>query len=117
MKTETLTHDKKGRVRHDTAARRELIEEYKSSGLVQAEFCRARGLNPTTFNGWLRKAQQTKAGFTEVTVPVNRQKPARDNGQDGEEIEIHLANGACVWIRPGKDRKGLAKLIREVARC
>lgn len=117
MKTETLTHDKKGRVRRDAAARRELIEEFHKSGQAQAEFCRDRGLNATTFNGWLRKDQQAKAGFTEVTVPVKAASETGNGSGKDEEIEIQLSNGTCLWIRPGKDRTGLAELIREVAGC
>ncbi len=92
-----------------------MIEEHGRSGQSQADFCRERGLDPTTFNGWLRgrigqatgrkKANKPKVKFARVDVPV----------KTGPEVEMELPGGVLVRIRHGGKVGDLAELIRKVA--
>ena len=92
----------------------QLIEEHKGSGQSQAQFCREHGLEPTTFNGWLRgrvgsqrkrrKKRAAKVKFARVEVPVN----------GGPEVELSLPGGVSVLIRNGGSAGQVAELIREV---
>ena len=102
------------RVLRSASEWQDLIEAYKQSGQTQADFCRERGLDPTTFNGWLRgrtgpgKRKKTpKVSFAQVEMPM-RSTP---------EVEIELPGEVRVRIRNGGSPAALAELIREVARC
>ena len=35
--------------------KRVIVEEWMASGIVRAEFCRNKGINPSTFDGWLNR--------------------------------------------------------------
>ena len=35
--------------------KRTIVEEWMASGIVRAEFCRNKGINPSTFDGWLNR--------------------------------------------------------------
>ena len=35
--------------------KRTIVEEWMTSGIVRAEFCRNKGINPSTFDGWLNR--------------------------------------------------------------
>ncbi|MDF7827126.1 transposase, partial [Pontiellaceae bacterium B12227] len=43
-----------GRASYTEEERQELIEEFNSSGLTQAAFCREWNINPKTLARWLR---------------------------------------------------------------
>ena len=75
------------------------MREQEESGKSRREFCEERGINVMTFHGWFKKAKPAVKGFAEVVLP--------DNGS-GAEIEIGLANGSHIWIRPGKNRKAIS---------
>lgn len=97
-------------IRRTSAEDRErLIGEFEKSGLTRKAFCEERGLVLTTFHGWFKK-RPAQGRFVEVAV-------GREVEEHAGEIEIELANGTHVWIRPGEDSKGLAELVRGVAGC
>jgi len=89
--------------------RRELIAEFRSSGLTQAAFCRQWELNPTTFSGWLRMDRQETApvSFCEVQVPV---------AVSSQPIVVGLPGGAQVQI-PCESAGSFAATLKEVAAC
>ena len=35
--------------------KRTIVEEWMASSIVRAEFCRNKGINPSTFDGWLNR--------------------------------------------------------------
>ena len=60
-----------GRASYTEDERRELILEFNSSGLTQAEFCREWNINPKTFGRWLRAECQKNVcvfSFTSLTT-------------------------------------------------
>ena len=119
MKTNEQHTDKRGRVQRTAEQRRELIEEYKASGLEKAEFCRQRGVNLATFCHWfdLKKAGKRKRipqaaaqapRFAEVELSGNCTQAA---------VEVLLPNGARIGIRHDGKRADLVALVRGVAGC
>jgi len=116
MKTKKRRGGSRGRIPRTAEERQELIESFNSSGQSQADFCRERGINATTFNGWLRgrvgggkaRVRKPKVKFARVDVPVNTRP----------EVEIALPGGVRVLIRNGGSVGQVAELIREVtAKC
>ena len=74
-----------------------IIDEYRSSGLSGAAFCRERNINPGRFYHWRRRLQedclQEDRGFLEL-VPCSSQGDTRS-------IHIHLTNGIAIEVSRG----------------
>lgn len=112
MKTNERGVDKRGRALRVAQERRELLRAYRGSGQSQAAFCRAHGLNATTFNGWLRRAKAGGPAF--VQVEVARQVVAEADAV-AAAVEVLLPNGARIGIRHQGRRDELVALVRGVA--
>lgn len=108
METKTA-NSTKGRPGYSAEDRRELINEFRSSGLTQAAFCREWQINPNTFCGWLRADQKDMApvSFCEVQVPAAESSPP---------IVVELSGGTQVRI-PCDAAGGFCATLREVAAC
>jgi transposase-like protein len=98
-----------GRSGYSADDRRELIAEFRSSGLTQAAFCRQWELNPTTFSGWLRtdREQTPPVTFCEVQVPA---------AVLSRPIVIELSGGVQVRI-PCESAGSFSSTLKEVAAC
>lgn len=106
-KTESST---KGRSGYTADERRELIDEFRSSGLTQAAFCREWQINPNTFCGWLRADQKNMApvSFCEVQVPAA--------AGSSRPIVVEFSGGTQVRI-PCESAGSFSATLREVAAC
>ena len=106
---DTNENNASGRASYTEDERRELIEEFNSSGLTQAAFCREWNINSKTLARWLRiEREGAEVSFCEVDVQT---APPSDS-----ELEICLPNGIAVQLRiPSLD--SLGSVMREVARC
>jgi hypothetical protein len=82
-----------------------MVTAFRNSGQTQVAFCRERGLNATTFNGWLRRAAtEPTPSFAQVEMPASPQAA----------VEVLLPNGARIGIRHQGQRAELVALIRGV---
>ena len=74
-----------------------IIDEYRSSGLSGAAFCKEHNINPGRFYHWRRRLQedclQEDRGFLEL-VPYSLQGATRS-------IHIHFKNGISIEARRG----------------
>lgn len=61
-------------MRYTAEDRIKFVKEYKASGQSQLVFCHEKGINLTTFYGWLSKMPKNKTKFLEVSLP-----PAKKN--------------------------------------
>lgn len=81
-----------------------LIEDYRTSGKSQKEFCREFGIKPSTFGYWVRKKRLKEAngnGFIKIDT----------SSASLETLEICYPNG--VMLRLGKQDIALInQLIR-----
>jgi hypothetical protein len=108
MKTNERCTDKWGRVLRSAERRREMVAAFRNSGQTQAAFCRERGLNATTFSGWLHRAATAPTpAFAQIEMPVSPQ----------EAVEVWLPNGVRIVIRHPGQRDELVALIRGVCGC
>ena len=89
--------------RHSAADRERLRKKFRASKLSRQEFCEEESLNLATFHGWL-KEEKTGGRFTKMEVPLPVQAP----------VEIELANGVRIRLRPRDKIEELAGLIREL---
>ena len=100
--------DALGRKRTPLERRRELVREYRESGMTQAGFARRAGINYTTFCGWAQaeaKQQSQPVKFAQLrlpaAVPVAPLEPT--------ELEVRLSDGTSVR---GNKAEELAALVR-----
>ena len=98
-----------GRASYTDEERRELIEEFQSSGLTQAAFCREWNINPKTLGRWLRLDRADDVvSFCEVRVD--------DEVTAATEARVCFPNGVEVKV-PFQSPETLGLLLREVATC
>jgi transposase-like protein len=97
--------------RYTTEDRVKYVEEYNKSGLIQAAFCREKGINAVTFGGWLKKSSKHKAKFIEVSLP-----PVAPAGIN-QFIEVKLSGGAQIKIPAALDTERVADLVRRITKC
>lgn len=89
--------------------RRELLEEFHSSELSQAEFAREWNINPKTLGKWIRAERSSQqSAFLEVKMPERTVSP--------ETVRVCLPNGIEVWL-PVASYEQLGVVLREAARC
>ena len=106
---DTNENNASGRASYTEEERRELIEEFNSSGLTQAAFCREWNINAKTLARWLRiERQETEVPFCEVEIP--------SAPLSAGELKICLPNGIEVQVRAAL-RDDFGAVMRELARC
>ncbi len=76
-----------------------IIRRYEKSGLSKEEFVSSKGLNMSSFKGWLRKIRQekidakgTSGQFVEIVQPQHTQDISQQN-----EIKISIENATLEF--------------------
>jgi hypothetical protein len=95
---------------------RPILDEFRQSGLKQAEFCRRRGLSLHTFRKYfygLRPATNHApvVEFLPVTTPSNTPQAPR---RDPDPLILILADNRRVVVAPGFDPQTLRRLIETI---
>jgi transposase-like protein len=104
--------DERRRARRTAKEVRQLVEEFISGGMSRSAFCRTRGLAPGTLRRHLKAGKQ-KAKQTPRLVAVELEQKA---AQKADAIEVVLAGGRRVEVRPGFDAPTLQTLIAVLER-
>ena len=95
--------------RTDAAGRwREILRRQRASGLSVVAFCRRSHIAQASFYAWRRKLRDA-ATFTEVRI-----SPEVIRGADA--LELVLAEGRRIMVRPGFDRRTLLALVDALER-
>jgi transposase-like protein len=98
-----------GRASYTEEERRELIEEFQTSDLTQAAFCREWNLNSKTLARWLRiERDGNEVSFCEVELG--------DSSASENKIRVCLPNGIEVVVPVGSPQE-LGNVFREAATC
>ena len=98
---------------------RELVEQWRDSGLSQSEFCRRHGLGTSSFSRWKTRllaedlssavsvsmAGSAPEGFIAVRLLAGAPQPL------GPGFEVTLQCGRKVRLEPGFDGEGLKRLL------
>jgi transposase len=97
-----------------------VLDEWKESGLSVAAFCRQHGLDDSQFWFWKReiparrKRRAWKARRIGPAPKAPRFVPVRVVGESpgaDSTVEVELAGGCVVRVRPGFDPELLRKLL------
>ena len=103
---------KKRRTRRTGKEVQRLVEEFISGGMKRSEFCRTRGLSPGTLQRHLKVGKQRARQIPRLVAVELEQKAA----QKANAIEVVLAGGRRVEVRPGFDATTLQALIAVLER-
>jgi predicted transcriptional regulator len=103
---------KKRRARRTGKEVQQLVEEFISGRMKCSEFCRTRGISPGTLRRHLKGGKQ-KAKPTPRLVAVELEEKA---AQKAHTLEVILARGRRVEVRPGFDATTLQALIAVLER-
>jgi hypothetical protein len=103
---------KKRRARRTGKEVQRLVEEFISGGMKRSEFCRTRGLSAGTLRRHLEGGKQRARQIPRL-VAVELEQPA---AQKANAIEVVLARGRRVEVRPGFDATTLQAVIAVLER-
>ena len=103
---------KKRRARRTAIEVQRLVAEFISGGRSRSEFCRTRGLAPKTLRRHLKGGKQ-KTEQTPRLITVELEERA---AQKANALEVVLARGRRVEVRPGFDATTLQALIAVLER-
>jgi transposase-like protein len=104
--------DERRRARRTAKEVRQLVEEFISGGMSRSAFCRTRGLAPGTLRRHLKAGKQEAKQAPRLVAVELEQKAA----QKTNAIEVVLAGGRRVEVRPGFDAPTLQTLIAVLER-
>ncbi len=106
---DTNENNTQGRASYSEEERRELVQEFHSSDLTQAAFCREWNLNSKTLARWLRiERDENETSFCEVELS--------GEAVSVDEVRIRLPNRIEVVV-PFASSAALGALLREAAGC
>jgi hypothetical protein len=83
------------------------IEQWRQSGLSQAEYCRQHHLKDHQLSYWKRRFEKTESAVSFVSLPVGTSALAVNN----PPLILSIDNHFKVEIRPGFDGHLLRQLI------
>lgn len=82
---------------------RQLVQQWKESGLTQKVFCEKNGIKRTTFANWVKRSKEkTGQGFVAINPPIK---------SISESIELFYPNGVRLKAS-ATDISVLSELIR-----
>jgi transposase-like protein len=94
---------------------RELLRRFAGSGLTVRAFCRQHRLAEPSFYWWRRELQrrgrrETKPAFVPVRMVAETRMAGPDSPANGG-VEVRVAGGRCIRVRPGFDATTLARVL------
>lgn len=93
---------------------RRLVDEFESSGLERAQFCRSRRLALNTLQRHLRARRlgtQARSGGSRLVAVSITPRPETVSKPGETNLEVVLARGRRIGVRPGFDPGTLRELI------
>jgi hypothetical protein len=100
--------------RYTLQQREQFVEEFRRSGLAQAEFCRRVRLHPVTFSRWRREAMASVPVFAEVQVSALAPGDGVAKPALGGAAVLHLVGGARLEVALGAESAwtGLGRMLK-----
>jgi hypothetical protein len=86
------------------------IENWRSSGLTQADYCRRHELKDYQFTYWKKRFVKTDSGITFVPVKIRGSLQPASN-PDSSSLRLILDKDLAIEIRPDFDPRLLRRLI------
>ena len=94
---------------------RQLLQDWKTSGLSRSQFCRTRQLSVNTFDFWRKELARRDAAPASPSLPPA--PPARPvllpiTITSSAPLKIHLLNGTRITVPPGFDLQHLQAVLQ-----
>jgi hypothetical protein len=89
---------------------RQVLTRWQSSGLSVRAYCEIHRISLPSFYWWRREIPRRDRAQTQF-LPVRVVAEAVASDGDGSAIEVVLAGGRCLRVRPGFDRATLLRLL------
>jgi transposase-like protein len=116
-----MSNEQKNSSNRDRQFWQKTIETWQNGGMSIREFCKAEGLQESTFYNWRKKLTDSQSqvnkqvlkdpsAFIKVALPENEQA----------FLELELSSGSTLRIPSGADKKTLSSVLsalREVRLC
>lgn len=97
---------------------RDVIGQWRRSGLSQSAFCRQRGVALPTLNYWKRRLENGAGGAAFVPVRVTATPPFRGAANDRElRVRVKLLNGRVLSFPAHISPEELARLASALERA
>lgn len=93
----------------EVARRRRLVLEQERSELTQVEFCRRNDISLHAFRIWKYRDHRRAARVAAAEAP--RLVPVRLLGVSDSTIDLVIAGGRTIRVRPGFDEETLRRLV------
>ena len=101
------------RARYSMDEWRRVFQRQRTSGLSVTAFCAQARIPISSFFWWRRKLRN-QGSFAEVTLAAEAgadERAAAEVVAGTSAIEVRLAGGRCILVRPGFDRATLRALL------
>jgi len=86
------------------------VDAWRSSGKSQRRYARTHGLQKSTFNGWINKADSDKAQPNMVPVTVRKKGSAYKD--PSRLVHIECGSGVVLQVTPGTPIPWVVELIK-----
>lgn len=101
--------------------KKDFCKDWESSGLTQSQYCRDKGLNAMTFNGWIKKFLKRKARNKNKNENKNKNKFIPLSIDDAvlpkEFLEIKAADRLVIKLPITAEEVSISKIIKELSKC
>ena len=116
-----MSNEQKNSSSRDRQFWQKIIETWKNSGMSIRAFCKAEGLQESTFYNWRKKLTDSQSQANEQVLkdPSAFIKVALPESEHAF-LELELSSGSTLRIPSGADKKtlsGVLSVLREVELC
>ncbi len=100
----THQHNNNKKTRRSISQWRNIISDYKNSGLTQRQYCHHQGIAYSSFTNWHRKLKKsqsvlpTKQSPPPMFVEMTADKPSLP-ASDNWDVELAFANGMVLRLK------------------
>jgi hypothetical protein len=104
------------RQRRTSVQIKQMVREFRDSGLTGRQFCLREGLSPSILYRYLRRTTSGKSGGRDglVEVELASCKPGMEGG--GCDLAVVLAGGRRIAVSAGFDTVTLQRLVQALER-
>ena len=113
MEAQKVTHRRR---RRTPAEIEQIVSEFESGDLTQAEFCRRQGLVLSTLGRYLKQLRSPSAVASDGLVAVELAVKKWDTVAAGCGLSVVVASGRRIVVEAGFDSATLQRLLQVLER-
>ena len=106
-----ITSNEAGHQRRNAQEWTQCVRLFEASGQKVKEFCREKGLAPSSFSYWRRRRRSKPGSVAEKLIQV---RPA-DVAVSSAVMRIAVQGGICLEVEEGTDATWVAGVVRALS--